>query len=108
MPKLTTPKVLRQILATPFYVIGLAFNLLSELFTGIAERIDGSSSAQHSAELTTFRMSDDKNKRWLASSATPHRPFPLAAGSDQTDGYGSHNPIGARSDRQVALDEAFS
>jgi hypothetical protein len=44
MPKITTPMVLRQILATPFYMIGLAFNLLSELFTGIAERIDGSSS----------------------------------------------------------------
>jgi hypothetical protein len=44
MPKITTPMVLREILATPFYIIGLAFDLLSELFTGIAERIDGSSS----------------------------------------------------------------
>ena len=43
MPKITTPMVLRRILATPFYVIGLALNLLSELFTRIAERIDGSS-----------------------------------------------------------------
>lgn len=66
MPKITTPMVLRRILATPFYVLGLAFNLLSELltrrilatpfyviglalnllselFTRIAERIDGSS-----------------------------------------------------------------
>jgi hypothetical protein len=46
-------------LATPFYIIGLAFNLLSELFTGIAERIDGSSSESDSAEVTTFRTSDD-------------------------------------------------
>jgi hypothetical protein len=59
MPEITTPMVLRQILATPFYITGLAFNLLSELFTGIAERIDGSSSEYHSAELTTFRTSDD-------------------------------------------------
>jgi hypothetical protein len=42
--KITTPMVLRQILATPFYVVGLVFNFLSELFTGIAEHIDGSSS----------------------------------------------------------------
>jgi hypothetical protein len=47
-PEITTMARLRQILATPFYVIGLAFNLLSELFTGIAERIDGSSSGYHS------------------------------------------------------------
>jgi hypothetical protein len=46
--KITTPMVLRQILATPFYVVGLIFNFLSELFTGIAERIDGSSSDNHS------------------------------------------------------------
>lgn len=46
--KITTPMVLRQILATPFYVVGLVFNFLSELFTGIAERIDGSSSDNHS------------------------------------------------------------
>lgn len=44
MPNITTSMVLREILATPFYIIGLAFDLLSELFTGIAERIDGSSS----------------------------------------------------------------
>jgi hypothetical protein len=44
----TTPMDLRQILATPFYVVGLAFNFLSELFTGIAERIDGLSSEDHS------------------------------------------------------------
>jgi hypothetical protein len=59
MPEITTQMVLRQILATPFYIIGLAFNLLSELFTGIAERIDGSSSESDSAEVTTFRTSDD-------------------------------------------------
>jgi hypothetical protein len=59
IPEITTPMVLRQITATPFYIIGLAFNLLSELFTGIAERIDGSSSEYHSAEVTTFRTSDD-------------------------------------------------
>jgi hypothetical protein len=59
MPEITAPMVLRQILATPFYIIGLAFNLLSELFTGIAERIDGSSSDSDSAEVTTFRTSDD-------------------------------------------------
>jgi hypothetical protein len=47
MPEITTPMVLRQILATPIYIIGLVFNLLSELFTGIAERIDGSSSEYH-------------------------------------------------------------
>ena len=47
MPEITTMDRLRQIFATPFYVIGLAFNLLSELFTGIAERIDGSSSEYH-------------------------------------------------------------
>jgi hypothetical protein len=45
--KITTPMVLRQILATPFYVVGLVFNFLSELFTGIAEHIDGSSSDNH-------------------------------------------------------------
>jgi hypothetical protein len=59
IPEITLPMILRQILATPFYIIGLAFNLLSELFTGIAERIDGSSSMYHSAEVTTFRTSDD-------------------------------------------------
>jgi hypothetical protein len=89
IPEITTPMVLRQILATPFYIIGLAFNLLSELFTGIAERIDGLSSEYHSAELTTFRTSDDWNKQCLASGATPHRPLPIAAASDQTDGDGS-------------------
>jgi hypothetical protein len=47
MPEITTPMVLRQVLATPIYIIGLVFNLLSELFTGIAERIDGSSSEYH-------------------------------------------------------------
>jgi hypothetical protein len=41
MPEITTPMVLRQILATPLYIIGLAFSLLSELFTGIAELIVG-------------------------------------------------------------------
>jgi len=46
--KITTPMVLRQILATPFYAVGLVFNFLSELFTGIAERIDGSSPENHS------------------------------------------------------------
>jgi hypothetical protein len=43
MPEITTPMVLRQILATPIYIIALIFNLLSELFTWIAERIDGAS-----------------------------------------------------------------
>ena len=47
-PEITTMDRLRQILATPFYVVGLVFNFLSELFTGIAERIDGSSSDNHS------------------------------------------------------------
>jgi hypothetical protein len=47
MPEITTPMVLRQILATPIYMIALIFNLLSELFTWIAERIDGSSSEYH-------------------------------------------------------------
>jgi hypothetical protein len=44
MPKITTPMVLRQILATPIYMIAPNFDLLSELFTWIAERIGGSSS----------------------------------------------------------------
>jgi hypothetical protein len=48
MPEITTPMVLRQILATPIYIIALIFNLLSELFTWIAERIDGASSEYHS------------------------------------------------------------
>jgi hypothetical protein len=48
MPEITTPMVLRQILATPIYIIALIFNLLSELFTSIAERIDGASSEYHS------------------------------------------------------------
>jgi hypothetical protein len=46
--KITTPMVLRQISATPFYVVGLFFNFWSELFTGIAECIDGSSSDNYS------------------------------------------------------------
>ena len=48
MPEITTMDRLRQILATPIYIITLIFDLLSELFTGIAERIDGSSSGYHS------------------------------------------------------------
>jgi hypothetical protein len=48
MPEITTMDRLRQILATPIYIIALVFDLLSELFTGIAERIDGSSSGYHS------------------------------------------------------------
>ena len=47
-PEITTMDRLRQILATPIYIIALVFDLLSELFTGIAERIDGSSSGYHS------------------------------------------------------------
>jgi hypothetical protein len=47
MPEITNQMVLRQILATPIYIIALIFNLLSELFTLIAERIDGSSSDYH-------------------------------------------------------------
>jgi hypothetical protein len=47
-PEITTMDRLRQILATPIYIIALIFDLLSELFTGIAERIDGSSSGYHS------------------------------------------------------------
>jgi len=47
MPEITAPMVLRQILATPIYMIALIFDLLSELFTWIAERIDGSSSEYH-------------------------------------------------------------
>ena len=46
--EITTMDRLRQILATPIYIIALVFDLLSELFTGIAERIDGSSSGYHS------------------------------------------------------------
>ena len=48
MPEITTMDRLRQILATPIYIIALVFDLLSELFTVIAERIDGSSSGYHS------------------------------------------------------------
>jgi hypothetical protein len=48
MPEITTMDRLRQILATPIYIVALIFDLLSELFTGIAERIDGSSSGYHS------------------------------------------------------------
>ena len=48
MPEITTMDRLRQILATPIYIIALVCDLLSELFTGIAERIDGSSSGYHS------------------------------------------------------------
>ena len=48
MPEITTMDRLRQILATPIYIIALIFNLLSELFTSIAERIDGASSEYHS------------------------------------------------------------
>jgi len=48
MPEITTPMVLRQILATPIYFIALIFGLLSELFVWIAERIDGLSSEYHS------------------------------------------------------------
>jgi hypothetical protein len=48
VPEVTTPMVLRQVLATPIYVIALIFDLLSELFRWIAERIDGSSSEYHS------------------------------------------------------------
>jgi len=48
MPEITTMDRLRQILAAPIYIIALIFDLLSELFTGIAERIDGSSSGYHS------------------------------------------------------------
>ena len=48
VPEITTLDRLRQILATPIYIIALVFDLLSELFTGIAERIDGSSSGYHS------------------------------------------------------------
>jgi hypothetical protein len=48
VPEITTMDRLRQILATPIYIIALVFDLLSELFTGIAERIDGSSSGYHS------------------------------------------------------------
>jgi hypothetical protein len=40
VPEITTMDRLRQILATPIYIIALVFDLLSELFTGIAERID--------------------------------------------------------------------
>ena len=47
-PEITTMDRPRQILATPIYIIALIFDLLSELFTGIAERIDGSSSGYHS------------------------------------------------------------
>ena len=47
-PEITTMDRLRQISATPIYIIALIFDLLSELFTGIAERIDGSSSGYHS------------------------------------------------------------
>ena len=46
--EITTMDRLRQILATPIYIIALVFDLLSELFTGIAERIDGSSSGYRS------------------------------------------------------------
>jgi hypothetical protein len=48
MPEITTMDRLRQTLATPIYIIALIFDHLSELFTGIAERIDGSSSGYHS------------------------------------------------------------
>jgi hypothetical protein len=48
MPEITTMDRLRQTLATPIYIVALIFDLLSELFTGIAERIDGSSSGYHS------------------------------------------------------------
>jgi hypothetical protein len=48
MPEITAMDRLRQILATPIYIIASIFDLLSELFTGIAERIDGSSSEYHS------------------------------------------------------------
>jgi hypothetical protein len=48
MPEITTMDRLRRILATPIYIIALIFDLLSELFTGIAERIDGASSGDHS------------------------------------------------------------
>jgi len=48
MPEITTMDRLRQILATPIYFIALVFDLLSELFTGTAERIDASSSGYHS------------------------------------------------------------
>ena len=41
MSEITTMDRLRQILATPIYIIALVFDLLSELFTGIAERIVG-------------------------------------------------------------------
>jgi hypothetical protein len=45
--KITTLMVLRQVLATPFYVVGLVFSFFSDIFTGIAERIDGSSPDNH-------------------------------------------------------------
>jgi hypothetical protein len=48
MPEITTMDRLRQILATQIYFIALVFDRLSELFTGIAERIDASSSGYHS------------------------------------------------------------
>jgi hypothetical protein len=43
MPEITTMDRLRQILAAPIYIIASIFEVLSELFIGIAERIDGSS-----------------------------------------------------------------
>jgi hypothetical protein len=41
MPEITLMVRLRHMLATPIYFIALIFGLLSELFTWIAERIDG-------------------------------------------------------------------
>jgi hypothetical protein len=43
MPEITTMDRLRQILAAPIYIIASIFDVLSELFIGIAERIDRSS-----------------------------------------------------------------
>ena len=80
MPEITTPMVLRQILATPIYIIALIFNLLSELFTSIAERIDGVSWRYFERPIG---IGND-----LAARTTRHRRCPIVAGSDQTEGEG--------------------